>query len=131
MNRGQMFMALRGGTPGASPAGSGQSNSVKDRILRVSGAAHGSRCITVEKINATFKDKDSDVKVKHVARARGCGVTKGDSGGPVYKKHLAYGMLVGMNNRRPPIFGKTVCHVYYQGIGNAEELLGADVLFRR
>jgi hypothetical protein len=106
----------------------GVSASVKGRILCLSGSSNGSRCIKVDKLNATFKA--DGVTTKHMGRAGGCGVTEGDSGGPVYKAHRAYGTITGTSTVKVPLGGHQ-CHVYYQGAGGAEDLLNVDIAVRR
>lgn len=58
------------------------------------------------------------VTVHHLGRASFCG-TGGDSGSPMYAKHVAYGLQVA---------GFSECDSLYQGIRAAENLFGVDVL---
>lgn len=58
------------------------------------------------------------VTVHNLGRSTACG-TPGDSGGPLYAYHVAYGILLG---------GYSECQSFYQGIRAAEDELNVDVI---
>jgi streptogrisin C len=80
------------------------------------GAFGGTSCGKVEAIGVTLTY--SGVTVKGLARASYCR-TGGDSGGPVFVGHVAYGMHVA---------GRGECMGYYQGIHGIEEAMNVHVL---
>lgn len=60
------------------------------------------------------------VTVRHLGRSSSCG-KKGDSGGPMYALHVAYGLIVAGP-------GGGGCGIYYQGIRAAETRMNVNLL---
>jgi hypothetical protein len=83
------------------------------------GAFGGTSCGNVEEIGAA-RTYDG-VTVKGLARASYCR-TGGDSGGPVFVGHVAYGIHVA---------GEGACMGYYQGIHGIEKAMNVHVLHGR
>lgn len=86
------------------------------RICTTGGFLGYSSCGIVWQLGVTATYEG--VTVHNLGRASFCGV-RGDSGGPMYAKHVAYGLQVA---------GYSKCDSLYQGIRAAENLFGVDVL---
>jgi hypothetical protein len=87
----------------------------------MTGERTGSRCGQVTDLNVQIDSGQGGIfghKVKHLGKLRSCGLAAGDSGGPVFKRGVAYGVLT--NTRG--------CDVYFQGAVTAQDLLNVDVL---
>lgn len=63
--------------------------------------------------------------VRNLGEMRICGVSPGDSGGPIYKSGTAHGIAVGRgrDDRR--------CSVFFQGARSAQDLLDMEIVTRR
>ncbi|MDH5327095.1 MAG: S1 family peptidase [Gammaproteobacteria bacterium] len=86
------------------------------------GAVYGnSNCGEVTKLGVTVNYVTEGVIVKNLGQANYCAV-KGDSGGPLYASHTAYGLISG------GILGVSPCVSFYQGILGAESKMNVNVL---
>lgn len=79
------------------------------------GYTAGSDCGTVTELNYT-----ATYGVQHLGVANFC-VSPGDSGGPVYASHVAYGITSGHRT------GASPCRSYYQGARGAEDLMNVNI----
>lgn len=95
--------------------------SAKGNIVCVSGATNGSHCGEVVNHDATKQ---------HYVELKMCGVTKGDSGGPVFKHHTAYGIMVKRRVIDLPLLPPS-CRVWAQGARTAENLLNINIVTSR
>ncbi len=86
-----------------------------------SGMTTGTSCGEVRALGVTETFSDG-ATVTNLGRSNLC-MNRGDSGGPLYARHTAYGTVVGGINLRP-----VHCRTYYNGIRGAENLLNVDVL---
>jgi hypothetical protein len=93
----------------------GDSESVFGMRICRTGVGSGTSCGKVNGLGVTLTY--GGVTVNDLGRATYCRAG-GDSGGPVYANNTAFGIHVA---------GSATCTGYYQGIHNAEDLLGADV----
>lgn len=92
------------------------------------GAATGTECGQVDGLGADFTAKASDgywYPSHNLGEIDVCDSDSGDSGGPLYKQHRAYGILSGDVSAGPAF-----CHEYYQGIRDTENVLGVDLLLQ-
>ena len=106
----------------------GSAFNVEKRIVCNSGAVNGSRCGEIRDLNVSVKYGAGlfgvgGRRVKHLGELKSCGVARGDSGGPIVKRGVAYGMISGGSNNGS-------CRVYFQGVKTAERLLGVNVVRR-
>jgi hypothetical protein len=93
------------------------STSVQFSRICKSGVRGGTSCGRVLGLGAT--DTYEGVTVRGLGWASYCR-EGGDSGGPIYANHTAYGIHVS---------GDDDCSAYYQGIRGAENLLSMNVIF--
>jgi hypothetical protein len=78
---------------------------------------HFSTCGTTSSFDVTVQYTTGET-VKHLVEMRMCGPVPGDSGGPVFKSHVGYGILLANGG----------CYSYYQPIRAAARDLGFTVL---
>jgi len=93
----------------------------RNRIVCMSGARNGSRCGRVTDVNVESSGALAGIfttRVKHLGKLLACGVGHGDSGGPVFKRGVAYGILSAARG----------CDVYFQGAITAQNLLNVDIM---
>ena len=85
------------------------------------GAKTGTRCGTVTGLNLTraYTVLGTKVTVEHLGGADICG-DEGDSGGPMFDGHVAYGILVAV---RP-----VVCGAFYQGVSAIERDMNVNIV---
>jgi hypothetical protein len=94
--------------------------SVLGMRICATGAFYGrSDCGYVNELDVTA-DVGDGITVNFLGLTSVCGI-EGDSGAPMYAKHIAYGVVVG-----GPVGGG--CETLYQGIRAVENKLGIDVL---
>lgn len=89
---------------------------IGQRICTTGGSYGRSDCGTVQQLGVTATY--GGVTVHNLGRASFCG-TGGDSGSPMFAKHVGYGLQVA---------GYSECDSLYQGIRAAENLFGVDVV---
>jgi hypothetical protein len=98
----------------------------KGRIICMTGAVGGSSCGTTtnpdveKKFNAGLFGIGG-TKVRHLVEMKDCDPQEGDSGAPLFRKHVAYGSFSG---------GKD-CLQYFEGARRTEDLLNVNVVTRR
>ena len=88
-----------------------------------SGAAYGkTTCGTVTAlgVNYTFAQLNGLVTVNNMGEANFCGKS-GDSGGPVFAAHQAFGLVVGER-------GTNSCDIFYQGIMGAMSAMNVNIV---
>lgn len=96
--------------------------SVEGRILCATGASEGSSCGEVTALDTSIKIGGIfGTGVPHLGKMRNCDPGPGDSGGPVFKRHVAYGVLVARRD----------CDVYFQSARRAENALNVKIVTRR
>ncbi|GAA1866974.1 S1 family peptidase [Myceligenerans crystallogenes] len=83
------------------------------------GATAETTCGRVDAVDVTVDYTDGPV-VNHLAQANLCSKS-GDSGGPVFADHVAYGLVSGSRTG--------TCVSFYQGVRGAENLMNVDVAF--
>jgi len=86
------------------------------------GKTTGTTCGEVADLALTFTYNTVGVTVRNMGSYTAC-ASGGDSGGPVYARHTAYGIHSGHDGARVDD-----CLSFYQGIRAAENLLNVDVL---
>jgi hypothetical protein len=98
-------------------------SSVGQMICRT-GQTTGTECGEVTALGANFTGSlnGTSYTTHNLGEVDVCGAQGGDSGGPFYKVHRAFGMLSGAMS-----FGPAFCHEYYQGVRGAENLMGVSV----
>jgi hypothetical protein len=96
---------------------------IGQRICFTGSVTPSSDCGTVTQLDVTVTYDNDGVTVRNLGKATYCG-TNGDSGGPVYASHKAFGIHSG----GATIDGACV-HSYYQGIRGAENTMNVDVIF--
>jgi hypothetical protein len=90
------------------------------------GRTTGTECGEVDLLYADETAWGSDgliYSVSNMVEIDVCGAKGGDSGGPMYKNHRAYGIYSGEVD-----FGPAFCFEWYQGIRGAEKALKVSVL---
>jgi streptogrisin B len=103
----------------------------KGTTVCTNGAYTGYHCGPVTKVNQTVTlganiVPGSGTTVHHLSQVDVCKrtddnpVAEGDSGGPVFLKHIAKGTLTGTNH--------SGCTVYFQGLVEAQNLLNVDAV---
>jgi hypothetical protein len=92
----------------------------RNRIVCMTGERTRSRCGQVTDLNVEAGSGLGGTNVKHLGKILSCGVDRGDSGGPVFKLGVAYGILT----------HKRGCNVYFQGAVTAQDLLNVNILTR-
>jgi hypothetical protein len=104
--------------------------SVIGQRICMSGAVSGTTCGTVLALGQTetfaYPDIFHSVTVKNLGEANFC-TQKGDSGGPVFASHTAYG-LVSLNAIEDPLRPFEKCISYYQGIRGAADAMNVDLV---
>lgn len=96
------------------------------QILCRTGRMTGTDCAEVSLLGADETAKGPNglyYGVRNMGEVDACGAQGGDSGGPLYKKHRAYGIYSGRVNAGPAF-----CWEFYQGVRDAEKALGVKVL---
>jgi hypothetical protein len=104
------------------PISSAQYSTQGARVCK-SGAAYGkTTCGTVTAlgVNYQFLQLNGLVTVDNMGEANFCG-TAGDSGGPVFAAHQAFGLLIGER-------GRNSCDLFYQGIVGAENAMHVNIV---
>lgn len=101
--------------------------SVEGKILCATGATNGSSCGEVTRLDVSVKVGEgvlglSGTGVDHLGEMKNCDPSEGDSGGPVFKRHVAYGLLQG---------AKDDCRIYFQSARRAENALNVRIVTRR
>jgi trypsin len=89
----------------------------------VTGQETGSSCGEVTDLNVESGGALGGLfttKIKHLGKMRNCAPETGDSGGPVFKRGVAYGLVSGTSG----------CDVYFQGAVTAQNVLNVDILTR-
>lgn len=86
------------------------------------GYATDTHCGTVTKLGVTANYKEGSVR--GLAEANYC-ANRGDSGGPVYASHIAFGITSGFRQ------GASPCESLYQGVTRAQNLLNVDLALAR
>jgi hypothetical protein len=94
-------------------------SSVGQMICRT-GQTTGTECGEVTDLGADFTA--GGFTTHNLGEVDVCGSQGGDSGGPMYKIHRAYGLHNGTMS-----FGPAFCHEYYQGVRGAENIMGVAV----
>lgn len=94
------------------------------QLLCMTGSATGTRCAEVSDLGAdqVIEWDNVDFLLKNTGELDTCGTGYTDSGGPIYKKHKAYGIHLGS------VGGPFHCYAFYQGIRGAENALNVDIL---
>ncbi len=101
------------------PISSAQYSTQGARVCK-SGAAYGkTTCGVVTGLGKNIQNTDGTV-VDNLGEANFC-TTDGDSGGPVFAAHQAFGILVAANSRNS-------CDSYYQGIIGAENAMNVNIV---
>jgi streptogrisin C len=101
------------------------STSSMGQLLCRTGASTGTECGFVSDLGVDVAGDNINNQiywVRNMGELDVCGAKGGDSGGPIYKKHKAYGLMV--SGVDAGILG---CYEYYQGIRGAQNLLNVNV----
>lgn len=98
-------------------------SSVGQMICRT-GQSTGTECGEVTALGADFTGSvgGSSFTTHNLGELDVCGAQSGDSGGPMYKVHRAFGIFSGVMS-----VGPAFCHEYYQGVRAAENIMGVAV----
>ena len=106
-------------------SGTGYSSALIGQYLCKTGKTSGTSCGKVEAIGVTVNYSSEGVTVHNLGRAN-IHICKGDSGGPLYVKHVAYGLVSGL--RFYP--GNNQCGdtLYYQGVKGAADAMNVVLL---
>ena len=91
------------------------------KVLCRTGMKTGTECGTVIELGADESSVGPDGKTftfHHMGRLDVCDTQNGDSGGPLYKTHLAFGIYSGTGD----------CYEVYQGVRAAESALNVKVI---
>lgn len=104
-------------------SGVGTSSGLIGKYLCKTGMTTGTSCGKVEAIGVTVSYPSAVVKNLGRAKMHLC---KGDSGGPLYVKHVAYGLVSGMMTYP----GSTTCGgtIFYQGVKGAANAMNVNLL---
>lgn len=99
-------------------------SSVGQMICRT-GQTTGTECGEVTDLGADFSAwiEGTLYTTHNLGEVDTCSADGGDSGGPVYKLHRAYGIFTAEISAGPAF-----CHEFYQGLRGAEKLLNVSVL---
>jgi hypothetical protein len=101
------------------PINSAQYSTQGARVCK-SGAIYGkTTCGVVTRLGVQIQNGDGTV-VKNLGEANFC-TTNGDSGGPVFASHQAFGLVVAVNLHNS-------CDSFYQGIIGAENAMNVDIV---
>jgi hypothetical protein len=97
------------------------------RIVCQTGSTSGSSCGRITDLDRTLHKGGTifhigSDRVQHLGEMENCRTAEGDSGGPVYRDHVAYGLLVGTGEG---------CATFYQGIVGAQNNLNVNVITRK
>jgi streptogrisin C len=106
-------------------SGTGYSSALIGEYLCKTGKTSGTTCGKVEAIGVTVNYSASGVTVHGLGRAK-IHTCKGDSGGPLYVQHIAYGLVSGITLYP----GDTQCGgtTYYQGVKGAADAMNVFLL---
>jgi hypothetical protein len=98
-------------------------SSVGQMICRT-GQTTGTECGEVTDLGADFTGSGNGgtYTTHNLGEVDVCGSQGGDSGGPMYKIHRAYGIHTASMS-----VGPAFCHEYYQGVRGAENVMGVAV----
>lgn len=102
------------------------SGSTLGQMMCRTGRTTGTECGEVDLLYADETAWGSDgliYSVSNMVEIDVCGAKSGDSGGPMYKNHRAYGIYSGEVD-----FGPAFCFEWYQGIRGAETALKVSVV---
>jgi hypothetical protein len=102
------------------------SKSSLGQILCRTGATTGTACAEVQDLGETLSvtgPDGIDRTLTNMGELDMCGGLPGDSGGPIYKKHTAFGIYSGHAS------GVFTCYEFYQGIRAAQQALGVTLDF--
>jgi len=100
-------------------------SSIGQMICRT-GQTTGTECGEVTDLGADFTGSaggSPSYTTHNLGEVDICGAQGGDSGGPMYKVHRAFGLFNASMS-----FGPAFCHEYYQGVRGAENAMGVGVL---
>lgn len=95
------------------------------QLLCRTGAATGTECGLVSDLGVDVAGDNLNNQIYWIRNAGEldvCGGKGGDSGGPIYKKHKAYGLMFSTTDA-----GILGCNEYYQGIRGAQNLLNVSL----
>jgi streptogrisin C len=96
------------------------------KLLCRTGAKTGTHCAEVSDLGDTISAQGPDGSthtLKNMGELDMCDSIPGDSGGPIYKTHTAFGIFSGVAT------GVFTCFEFYQGIRGAEQALDVTLLF--
>jgi hypothetical protein len=96
--------------------------SVQGMRVCMTGAISATQCGVVLRTNVRVRYRGEDFRVRNLVETNYCS-RGGDSGGPVYSGHTAYGIHTAGHRENGRCFG------YYQPIRAAENFLNVDVVF--
>jgi hypothetical protein len=93
----------------------------------MTGQNGGSSCGTTTDLDVTIGGGDifgigGSTTHKHMGKMSNCNPESGDSGGPIFRFHVAYGIYTGSRGD---------CEQYFQGARRAQDSLNVNIVTRK